>query len=235
MAHEEARWGWKNRFLTSAIGQWIYQYRYLAIQIGICAVVLGGIVSMSRSPSINALRQTREAFAAWQAKPEDDALFKRFEQLLKKTPQLKRTMAADGVQVMAASGRVDDAQRLMRITLTDLRQVSPEYAEFSEISLLIARKCYQEALERSVSLKEKCLEQSPLFSRNLVRIAFLHQQMSNPAGELAAWLELRHFNIGSIGLDTFSKVSFQTFLNERTQILERTDLHPEVVTTHIPY
>ncbi len=95
--------------------------------------------------------------------------------------------------------------------------IAPAYAEFADISFLISRKNYQEAMERSVSLKEAIEERSSvLYGKNLVRIAFLQQQLENKAGETSAWNELEEAMLQGL---VPRESDFQAYLEERRKVL----------------
>lgn len=71
---------------------------------------------------------------------------------------------------------------------------SPEHASFSSISLLVEKGAYQEALQRSIRLKEQMgKEESYLYFHNLLRIAVLQKHLQNGPGELAAWKDCEEF------------------------------------------
>lgn len=75
----------------------------------------------------------------------------------------------------------------------------PYYIDYSRATLLVSQNRLQEALEKSKDLKQQMLSQTQeklpqfgevLYLFNLMRIAFLEQQVGTPQQELAAWKEV---------------------------------------------
>lgn len=75
----------------------------------------------------------------------------------------------------------------------ELRRVAPLHAESAAVSAIVEKKAYQEALEKSVSLKERLPEKTILYGQNLLRIASLQKELNNSAGEFAAWVDFERF------------------------------------------
>ncbi|MBF8262988.1 MAG: hypothetical protein HW387_653 [Parachlamydiales bacterium] len=193
MQRDEISLSLKDQFLLSSMGQWMSLHRSLLMNVGTVVLVAlaWGVVKIARAPHLDAARHAQEAYAAWKAKPEDESLYQALDQAW--TSDLKNAMRADVAQTLMMAGRVDEAEKMAQESLIRLHSISPVHAEFAEISLIIAKKHYQEAVERSVSLKEKLPEHSVLYCQNLCRIAFLQQMLKNPAGEFVAWRELEQF------------------------------------------
>jgi hypothetical protein len=97
------------------------------------------------------------------------------------------------------------AASFSKATEQRIGDISPYYKQFSNCSLLIGEKKFDEALARSQSLKQS-LDQDELFWKpksevvrhgvvlygyNLLRIASLQQMTGNVVGELAAWNEFK--------------------------------------------
>lgn len=220
----------KDRFLISPTGQWVVQHRNLLINIGTVVLVLlvWGLIKAARTPNVDALRRAQAAYAAWKAKPDDEDLYRLFEKSLAKAPSMRQALNGEIAQSLLVAGRMDAAEVMAKESIKELRPIAPHYAEFSEISLLIARKHYQEALEKSVSLKEKLSDKTPLYCQNLIRIAFLHQQIENPAGELAAWRDLEQSGLldhqSALGFSIKGSEAFPvrlaSYVEERKNLLE---------------
>ncbi len=229
MEGEEIQFSLKDRFLISPTGQWIVLHRNLLINIGTVVLVLliWGAIKAARAPNENGVHQAKDAYAAWKAKPDDQELYQLFEKSLAKAPEIREVLGGEMAQLLLLSGHIDDAEKMTKGSLKELRAIAPQYAEFSEISLLIARKQYQEALEKSVSLKEKLSDKTPLYGQNLIRIACLHQQMDNFAGELSAWRDFDQsgFLKSTAALGFFIKgtdvpaVHFESYVDERKEKL----------------
>jgi hypothetical protein len=68
------------------------------------------------------------------------------------------------------------------------------YGQFANLSLMIAKGNFSEALEESVKLKElmehEKWEGTTLYAYQLLRIALLQQQIGTPQEELLAWRDL---------------------------------------------
>ena len=226
MEREELHLSWKDQFFISPLGQWIDQHRNLLLNAGtvVLVVVIWTLVQTTRAHNVDAMRQVNEAFIAWKAKPEDEQLYRNLVKSLNKEPSMRLAMRGEMAQ-MLLNIRCDEAEKMVQEPMQELRSIAPFHAEFAEISFLIGRKLYQEALERSVSLKEKMLcQKTVLAGRNLLRIALLQQQLGNPAGEMAAWKDwdehietqnnktLREQTLKGLGDQT---ISFQCYINER--------------------
>lgn len=218
MGQEKLPLSLKDQIFVSPLGQWVYHRRNLLVNIGIFVVTFLAwtIFKSHHSTSVLDIRQSEKAFLDWKQKPEDEKLFQAFKSS-SQFKEMERNLAGQIAQLLLLAGKAEEAFLTAQTSLRQLHSIVPEYAEFSEISLLIAQKHYQDALERSVSLKEKLPEQSTLFEQNLVRIAFLQQQLNNSAGELAAWIDcekLKNFSILSS-----KSVPFQSYIDQRKDLL----------------
>ena len=158
------------------------------VQLCIAAFVFCALLAWVIAPSQQADVKKLEALVtSWKAQPEDVKQSRKLKKALKHSPlkwDVAQAALALGVQVES----VDEA------SLKGLSQVSSLHAEYSKVSLLIGRKRYQEALEKTVSLKEKLDPTSLLFAESLVRLGFLHAELGNLAGERAAWEEWERFS-----------------------------------------
>jgi hypothetical protein len=230
MESEEIQLSYKDRFLISPTGQWVVQHRNLLINIGTVILVLlvWGLIKTTRTPNMDGLKRANDDFIAWKAKIDDEELYQAFEKSLAKAPEIKRVLGGEIAQSLLIANRIDDAEEMAKELMNELRSIAPHYAQFSEISLLIARKRYQEALEKSVSLKEILSERTQLYAQNLIRIACLHQQLGNAAGELAAWRDLEQSGIAesaslgfSVKASEVPAVRLQSYVDERKTKLEQ--------------
>ncbi len=227
MEREELHLSWKDQFFISPLGQWIDQHRNLLMNVGtaVFVVVIWTLVQTTRSHNVDAIRQVNVAYSAWRAKTEDEQLYRNLEKSLDKMPSMRLAMRGEIAQLLLSSNRCDQAEKIAQGPMQELRSIAPLHAEFAEVSFLIGRKHYQEALERSVSLKEKMRDVSSVLAcRNLLRIAMLQQQLGNSAGEMAAWKDWDEFMalknnktlaeqaLKGLGDQT---VSFQSYVNER--------------------
>jgi len=181
----------KAQILLSPAGQWMLRHKTKLL--GVLGTLLflfvwqGIQLYRSLSPGSKPLE---ELLTRWEKHPEDQNLYR---ELQKAVTSLSgpNPMRARIAQTLLSLGKAEEAKILARPSLEKLKSVDSAYGAFAEISLLIGNKQYQEALEKSVSLKEGFgLKNSILYGKNLVRIAFLQQMRGNRAGELAAWNEL---------------------------------------------
>jgi hypothetical protein len=163
-------------------------------------------------------------FVKWEASPQNELLFEEMKKALHKVPALEKKYEAAIIQKLIEVGKGVDALEMARHSLKTIGQEAPFHAAFAETSLLIEGKVYQEALEKSVGLKEKMAKEwdlerlsrdegvggSLLYAHNLLRIACLHQELKNKPGEKAAWEELEAYlklheesSIGALILNNF--------------------------------
>jgi hypothetical protein len=161
--------------------------------VGWIATVVGmsilAIVFATNSAGVEMTQKGRAAFEQWKKTPNDEHLTKEMELALEKAPSLRRALEAEIVQTLLSNGSIPTSTAAQCIER--LQEDAPLHAEFAAVSLLIEQKEYQKALEMSVSLKEHLEEQSGLYGWNLLRVAFLHKQLQNSSGELAAWEEVK--------------------------------------------
>ena len=169
---------------------WVSYYwkRLIVGAIAFCAALLLLFSQVIPSEESN-IKKVEELFTAWKLHPEDAGRYRQLRLALKRS-----SLRADVAQLLLALDQAaGSASELALPMLKEFSAVSSLHAEYSNISLLIGDKHYQEALEKTVSLKEKLTPDSLLFACSLVRVAFLQQQLENRAGELAAWKDLEHF------------------------------------------
>ena len=227
MEQEQLHLSWKDQFFVSPMGQWIDQHRNLLLNVGtvVFVVVLWALVQTTRLHNVDDVCKVNDAFSAWKAKTDDENLYRNLEKSLEKTPSMRLKLRTAMAQLLLSANRCDEAEKMAQGPMKELRSVAPFHSEFAEVSFLIGRQHYQEALERSVSLKEKIGDSSSVLAgRNLLRIALLQQQLNNPAGEKAAWKDwdemmaaqknktLRDLTLKGLGDQT---ISFESFVNER--------------------
>jgi hypothetical protein len=165
------------------------------------------------------------SFAKWQASSGDESLFLEMKKALHKAPSLEKKYGALIAQILIEKGRFKEAAEMAQGSLKNILEEAPFHAAFAETTLLIEGGIYQEALEKSVGLRElmnkawdlnrfagqELVGGALLYAHNLVRIACLHQALINAPGEMAAWLELEAFlakNQGS-GMEELIQSNFQ--------------------------
>ncbi|HAB99644.1 MAG TPA: hypothetical protein DCE71_07480 [Parachlamydiales bacterium] len=159
-----------------------------------CLLICAFIVFASSGFSYRDHLELKNTIVRWQQRPIDMVLFEKISQVLKKNPKLLRQYDASIAQTLIGMARYDQAVSYTEHPIAYLRSESPEHASFSEITLLIEKGLYQEALERSIRLKEQMgREESYLYFHNLLRIASLQKQLGNLPGEMAAWEDCKEF------------------------------------------
>lgn len=107
------------------------------------------------------------------------------------------------------------------------------YEDFSRTTLLISKGEYQEAAIQAKKLKDQ-LQVAPtsefgpqLYVFNLIRLAFLYQQLNQPQEELATWNELENYkgNVDAVlaaqQLFKEGQTSLSHFVNERKKLLNQ--------------
>jgi len=193
---------WKDRLLQYYLFHKNRLYGYIAGGIGVFALL---IVYLASGPSGTDILAAKGVVADWKQSPTDEHLLQKMQQVLKQFPGLERAMEAEIAQTFIAAGMVETAEPLVRNCIDRLKKISPLHADFAETSLMIERKEYQKALEKSVALKEqmertmdsrvwkgdRIRSGSALYACNLLRVAFLQKELKNGPGELAAWEEVK--------------------------------------------
>lgn len=151
--------------------------------------------------------ETKNIFAKWEASPENELLLKEMKKALHRVPALEKKYEPIIVQKLIEAGKINEAIEMAHHSLLGMNEEAPFHAVFSETSLLIEQGMYQQALERSVGLKEKMAKTSEaahfseeqlvggavLYVHNLMRIASLQHALKNKPGEMASWEELEAF------------------------------------------
>ncbi|HSX13432.1 MAG TPA: hypothetical protein VLE96_03320, partial [Chlamydiales bacterium] len=163
-------------------------------------IVLTAFVNSAPGPESYALAEA--AVSQWQANG-DTASYLEMKKALKKVPTLERKYNAIIAQKLFQKDRLADALNLAYSSIQQIEEEAPFHAAYGRTTLLIEQGLYQDALEKSVGLKEKmqklCNLQNKnagglyLYVHNLLRIACLQKELKNKPGEKAAWDELERF------------------------------------------
>ena len=147
------------------------------------------------------------AFEKWQqGKSFDNALLRNLRTLIRKHPELAAKYDKAMLQQMIAAGDKKLADPLLEATANSTTALSNFYEQFSQISLLIAKEEYREALHASLYLKTemesstdfwadkaKKYRGSTLFAFNLMRRAMLCQKLGMGDEEIKAWKEFKMY------------------------------------------
>lgn len=146
-----------------------------------------------------------------EAKSEDlssaDGPLSQLKGIIQRHPELHAKYDGWIAQFLLERGNIKEAEAFALLTLNRVKvDHLPLYRDFSINSLLIENQNYEEALQKSLALKELIADQiqtiknelitdldQDLFASNLLRIAFLQQQLGNQAGEKNAWNDLQQY------------------------------------------
>lgn len=163
----------------------------------------------------------------WKANPNDAETYKKFKAAYLSSHHAKKMLSAELAQLLLNQGNVEESVSISEEKLNELRAIAPAHAEYARISLLIVGKKYQEALERSVSLKEQLTAPSALSYQNALRVACLQHMVGNEAGEFSSWNELEHILTEETNpalkaaFSAWDKadVTFKSFVNHKKSVL----------------
>lgn len=161
------------------------------VAIALCVTVAIVFIIQS-SPKPIFFAQLEGKVEKWRRSFEEKALSKEMETMIKKG-RLEKRYGAQIAQQLVNRGEALEARPWAVAPLEALQKEAPFHAAFGKTSLLIEQGMFQEALERSVRLKEEMTEKGFLHAYNLLRIAFLQKELSNVPGEKVAWEELETF------------------------------------------
>lgn len=184
-----------------------FQYKRQILAAAACmAGLLVLIISYLVAPKPEAYADAERFVMEWISKG-DEVSYVEMRKALKRVPALERKYGAAIAQKLFQKDRLSDALALAHRSLKLIEEDAPFHAAYGETTLLIEQGSYQDALERSVGLKEKMSQEKDLgaqigdqpaggtllFVHNLVRIACLQKELENRPGERAAWDELENF------------------------------------------
>lgn len=178
------------------------------------------IVYFQSGPKPETFAAAEEAVAKWESSKEE-SFYQEMKKALKKVPALEKKYEASIAQKLFEGDRISEALLFAHRSLSRIQEDAPFHAAYGETSLLIEQGAYQDALERSVNLKEQMvrihdwsqMEQlaggALLYAHNLLRIACLQKELNNKPGEKAAWEELEVFLKGKRDLAPLVFGNFQ--------------------------
>lgn len=125
-------------------------------------------------------------YAKWEKNPSDETNFQELEQLLKRNESLHKVYGSLIAQKLLEMHQADKVYEFSKKPVENLKEISPEYAEFAETSVLISQDKLNEALGRSYALDEKITEPTKLKFYNLLRISLIEKSLSHATEELKA-------------------------------------------------
>lgn len=160
----------------------------------LCLLGAALITALSSRVSYRDYLEVKTLMAKWQESPADVQSFQKLLKCLDKGAKFLSHYEPYIAQTLIGQLSFAGAEKYVEKPIHYLRKESPEHAYFSEITLLIEKGLYQEALEKSIRLKEQMgKEESHLYFQNLLRIAVLQKQLKNGPGEMAAWNDCEDF------------------------------------------
>jgi hypothetical protein len=185
-------------------------------------------------PDALSYAKAEDAFAKWRDSPTDDGLYRGMMQAMSQVPALGEKYEAEIAQKLIDTNKLEDALVMANRSLSRVKDEAPFHTSFAENTFLIEQGSFQKALEMAVALKESMgrsyLDQykggSLLYAHNLLRIAFLQQELKNRPGEKAAWEELEELldaktPLAELVLASFSekKINLSQYITERKKAL----------------
>ncbi|PIS01847.1 MAG: hypothetical protein COT84_00025 [Chlamydiae bacterium CG10_big_fil_rev_8_21_14_0_10_35_9] len=123
-------------------------------------------------------------YAKWEKNPSDEGNLQELEKLLKRNESLHHVYGSLIAQKLLEMQKVDKAYEFSKKPVENLKEISPEYAEFVETSLLISQNRLKDALMRSYELDEKITGFTKLKFYNLLRISLIEKSLSHKTEEL---------------------------------------------------
>lgn len=181
--------------------------------------------------------QAEELFSSWESASDiDEGVIAELAQAMKQHPELAEKFGSSIAQRYLALEHLDEAGEFKKYLLDERLSIKSPYSAYAEGSYLIATGKYDEALARTLSLKEdlqgkeQVLEQNAygkdLYAFTLLRLANLHQELKNSKEELAVWNELKQFfadhnTCGQVIINhlTDQKISLHDFIASRQALL----------------
>lgn len=178
------------------------QRRWLVSGIAFLTGFVVLTVFFKSTPGPESYALAEEAVSKWQANG-DNLSYIQMKKALKKVPTLERKYNAVIAQKLFQKDRLSEALNLAYSSIQQIEEEAPFHAAYGKTTILIEQGSFQDALEKSVGLKEKmqkyCDFQKQnavgvyLYVHNLLRIACLQKELKNKPGEKAAWDELERF------------------------------------------
>ncbi len=182
-------------FIHKSTSDWIREHTTIVITVGtliVCA--LSWSLYQWKSGSTGDYIVAENVFNAWTGGRNDKLL--QLQKILKHHPELHAKYDGRIAQKLLLSSEQGLSVSFVRAAQKRVGELSPYHTQFTNCSLLIGEKKFDEALIQASELN-KALQQdehyheSILYGYNLLRIAFLKQMTGDRLGELAAWNEFK--------------------------------------------
>jgi hypothetical protein len=165
-----------------------------------------------------------------------DEAFAKLQQLMGQYTDLHAKYDGLLAETLIIEDKSAEAQRFAQLAFDRTQHDdSPFYADFANTSLLISGGSYTIALQDARSLQEKMATQLSdaqqkgthltfgvtVFALNLIRIAFVQQQLGDREGELKAWEEVKRLTVpGKFPFDQVDlKQAFDLFSEGKATLL----------------
>ncbi len=182
-------------------------------------------------PDAMSFAEAENAFVKWEAKPEDDVLYKGMQSAVKNVPALQSKYEAVIAQKLLDLQK-GEAYSLAKQTLNRVGNEAPFHSAYAKTSLLIQQGKFQKALEQAVALKEEMKGVASLkagallYAYNLLRIASLQHELKNKPGEKVSWEEFEGYlalraDLAHLLMSNFGgkEVTLQQYIAERKKQL----------------
>ena len=191
-------------FIHKSSSDWIRENLNSIIAIGVGVLAVSGwTLYQWNTGSPGDYLTAEKIFNEWSGDRNEKLI--KLQKILKQHPELHAKYDGRIAQKLLLSSQQGLAASFSKATQQRIGELSPYYTQFSNCSLLIGDKKFDEALSQSKILKQS-LDQDEtfwktkseivkhgaiLYGYNLLRIAFLEQMVGNVGGELAAWKEFK--------------------------------------------
>lgn len=124
--------------------------------------------------------------------------FDKLAALMAAHPEIKPKYEGLVAQTLLNRGQINEAQAFGEQAIARTKQENdPYYTQYSETTLVMASKNFDEALKQATALNEQLKKNAQpgtiLFPLNLLRIAMLHQQLGQHKEELQTWKEFKEY------------------------------------------
>lgn len=157
-------------------------------------IFLGEKLPFFKKVSVEKLTQLEQQFLDWKKDPNSKDKYLSLFSSLNKVPSFGLMFEPEIAQILMH----EENENFKDIGKKVLARTTPSYyVDFSNISLLISEKKYQDAYESSIALKAKLEEMSKqslmIYPYNLLRICFLMKELNDSEKEIKAWDELEKY------------------------------------------
>lgn len=141
-------------------------------------------------PRAKGYLSANQAYEKWIAQ---DEAFEKLEQAIKSQPELAAKFGALIADRFIGSNRGEKAEPFAQDVFQRVLKHTPEHTAFAEVSLLISKGKFQEALQQALALKGQLPHNSILYGFNLIRIASLYRALDLHEQEVVALEELEQY------------------------------------------